>query len=196
MPDNMRAWLKQYDEAIATLSNSTDFADGNAKNSPAMRTEKPSVEPLIKTHWSQDAPYWDQAPLYKGASPGLYGQQCLTGCVATAMAQVMNYFEWPKTVPDGIPAYDINEQLTDSTSHVWHVDALPPVTFDWDNMLDDYQVQNPQTGQSEEVGTDAERRAVATLMRYCGQAAKMGYGPDGSASFQVTLTEKVTTFFS
>lgn len=51
-------------------------------------------------------------------------------------------------------------------------------------------------GHRAAVGTDAERRAVATLMRYCGQAAKMGYGPDGSASFQVTLTEKVTTFFS
>ena len=182
MPDNMRAWLKQYDEAFATLGNSTDFIDGNAKNSPSTRTEKPSVEPLIKTHWSQDAPYWDQAPKYKGIRQGLYGQRCLTGCVATAMAQVMNYYEWPKTVPDGIPAYDINEQLTDSTYHVWHVDALPPVVFDWDNMLDDYQVQNPQTGQSEEVGTDVERRAVATLMRYCGQAAKMGYGPDGSSS--------------
>lgn len=195
MPDNMRAWLKQYDEAIATLGNSTDFADGNAKNSPSARTDKSPVEPLIKTHWSQGAPYWDQAPLYKGVRSGLYGQRCVTGCVATAMAQVMNYFEWPKTVSDGIPAYDINEQLTDSTYHVWHVDALPPVVFDWDNMLDDYQVQNPQTGQSEEVGTDAERRAVATLMRYCGQAAKMGYGPDGSSAFVEVEYEALVDFF-
>ena len=182
MPDNMRAWLKQYDEAIATLGNSTDFADGNAKNSPATRMEKPPVEPLIKTHWNQKAPYWDQAPLYKGVRPGLYEQRCVTGCVATAMAQVMNYYEWPKTVPEGVPAYDINEQLSDGSDHMWHVDALPPVTFDWDNMLDDYQVQNPQTGQSEDVGNDAERRAVATLMRYCGQAVKMKYAPDGSSS--------------
>lgn len=196
MPDNMRAWLKQYDEAIATLGNSTDFADGNAKNSPSARMDKSPVEPLIKTHWSQRAPYWDQAPLYKGTRQDLYGQRCLTGCVATAMAQVMNYFEWPKTVPDGIPAYDIIEEyVTDSTFHVWHVDALPPVVFDWDNMIYDYQVQNPQTGQSEEMGSDAERRAVATLMRYCGQGVKMGYGPDFSGSWLKVGCEALVDFF-
>ena len=195
MPENMRVWLKQYDEAIATLGNCTDFADGNAKNSPSTRTEKLPVEPLIKTHWSQGAPYRDQAPMYKGVRPGLYGQQCVPGCVATAMAQVMNYYEWPKTVPDGIPAYDINEQMTDSTYHVWHVDALPPVAFDWDNMLDDYQVLNPQTGQSEDIGTDVERRAVATLMRYCGQAVKMKYRPDGSAAAVYNEREALVNHF-
>ena len=51
-----------------------------------------------------------------------------------------------------------------------HVDALPPVTFDWDNMLDDYSGSY----------TTEQGNAVATLMRYIGQAERMSYGPDGS----------------
>lgn len=186
MPENMRAWLKSYDDAVATLGDRTDFVDGNALNDAGMsltntRSDKAPVEPFIKSHWDQLAPYWDLAPLYDGADPNKQGEQCLAGCMATAMAQVMNYYQWPQTVPDGIPAYEYETEYK-STKKVWQIDALPPVTFDWDNMLDDYVVMDPETGKSEEVGTEGQKRAVATLMRYCGQAVKMEYDPDESGS--------------
>ena len=61
MPENMRSWLKQYDEAIATLGNRTDFCDGeqtitssygqkNTTAQPSRRAERMAVEPLINTH--------------------------------------------------------------------------------------------------------------------------------------------------
>lgn len=57
MPDNMREWLKSYDEAIATLGDRTDFVDGNSTDETGTRQDRTPVEPLIKTHWDQDAPY-------------------------------------------------------------------------------------------------------------------------------------------
>ena len=81
MPDNMRSWLRQYDQALATLGSRTDFKDGNALNDAgllmtASNQDRKPVEPLIKTHWYQDAPYWDQAPLYEGDDPALKVKRC------------------------------------------------------------------------------------------------------------------------
>ena len=177
MPENMRAWLKQYDDAVATLGDCTDFVDGTARGDAGMKkmqSERKPVEPLIKTHWAQKYPYWSQTPFYAGPRADLWMYRCMTGCVATAMAQILNYYQWPKTIPDGLPDYnpgDVNPLFD------YQIDALPPVAFDWDNMLNDYKVWNPETGVYDGVGTEQQRLAVATLMRYCGQAAKTQYGP-------------------
>ena len=184
MPENMRAWLKQYDDAIASLGDRTDFVDGTAQGDAGIRriqSERMPVEPFIKTHWDQYAPYWDENPLYAGPRADLRGQRCLTGCAATAMAQILNYYQWPKTMPDGLPDYNVNVGAQDP-EYDYQIEALPPVAFDWDNMLNDYRAWNPETGEYDDVGTEQQRHAVATLMRYCGQAVKMGYGPDGLGS--------------
>ena len=106
MPANMRAFLKSYDAAIATLGDRKDFVDGNCKTVSKTRAAKAAIAPLVKTHWDQDEPYWNKTPIYDGAEPDMQGEQCLTGCVATAMAQVMNYYQWPKAATKPIPAYD------------------------------------------------------------------------------------------
>lgn len=183
MPENMRAWLKQYDEAMATLGTRTDFVDGNlvdhngkARRLSPHRAERKVVEPLIKTHWNQQAPYYDQTPLYEGDDPAQKGKRSVAGCMATAMAQILNFYQWPKTLEEGLPAYDY-ETTYNGVKKMVHVDALPPVTFDWDNMLNDYQVKDPVTDETKEVGTEAERAAVAALIRYCGQSLNMEYSP-------------------
>lgn len=185
MPENMRAWLKSYDDAVATLGDQTDFIDGHPLDARQRQVgslqNRTPVEPLIKSHWSQEAPYWNQVPLYEGANPNWQGQNCYTGCGATALAQVLNFYKWPKTLPDGIPAYDYLTKYND-LKKVRHIDALPPATFDWDNMLDDYEVFNPEIWQYEILGTEAQQDAVATLMRYCGQALQMEYSPAGSSA--------------
>ena len=180
LPENIRSWFKQYDEAIATLGDRTDLKDGNLlkDGNPSLtgtRTDKKPIEPLIKTHWNQFAPYYDQTPLYAGFDSTIHGKQSLTGCPATAMTQVLNFYRWPQSLPDGLPGYNSLDYADESKK--WYVDSLPPVTFDYDNMLDDYHVLNPETGKKELVGTDAQQEAVATLMRYCGQAIGMAYSP-------------------
>ena len=201
LPDNIREWLKSYDEAVASLGNRTDIIDGNLLSDPSQSDtplQREPVEPLIKTHWDQFAPYWNQTPIYKGSRSDLKGKRTLTGCAATAMAQIVNYYQWPKTIPDGLPEYNASTYFQYSfAEYDYTIDALPPVVFDWDNMLDDYLVWNPETQQTEQVGTDQQRRAVATLMRYCGQSQKMLYGTYelGSGAFPSQYQNAFNTAF-
>ena len=190
MPENMRVWLKLYDEAIATLGNRQDFKDGDitdpASHSGTLRQtrtiERAPIEPLIKTNWYQIVPYYNECPLYDGADSSLKGKRCMTGCTATATAQVMNYYQWPKAITDSLPGYDIETTYKDEKK-VWHIDALPPVAFAWEDMLDCYLEPRDGSWQPKEIlGTDAQQQAVATLMRYCGQAMKTAYSPAGTAT--------------
>ncbi len=203
MPENMRKWLKQYDDAIVTLGHRTDFKDGEMRETwrkseekSDRRANRPAVEPLIKTHWNQDAPYWDQVPTYQGPEPDLRNKQCYVGCAATAMAQVMNYWQWPKTVPDGLPDYDYIIQYNGS-NYTWHVGALPPTTFEWELMINDYNVWHADRTFTP-LGTDEQRRAVATLMRYCGQSIEMEYGPaekGGSGAYYDYVAKALANYF-
>lgn len=194
LPANMKEWLKSYDQAMATLGNRQDFKDGiSLRNHVKTRAPKAAIEPLIKTTWHQHAPYWNKTPLYEGAGEELQGKQCITGCVATAMAQVMNYYQWPKTCPE-IPAYDARSYVGGEEKY-WHVDGLPSTTFDWDHMLDNYWVYNPETNQDELVGTEAEQDAVATLMRHCGQAVYTNYSPNDSGTSPCFITEALVKYF-
>ena len=190
MPENMRAWLKGYDEAIATLGSSSDFADGNlltadGKQTSSTRLARTAIEPMITTQWYQDAPYWNKIPLYDGDDPKKHGKNCLTGCVATAMAQIMKFHEWPKAETKAIPAYD-QETYYDGKSKIWHIDELPPITFDWANIIDKYTIRDNVTGKQTVVGTEAQQDAVATLMRYCSQACEMVLGTVSSGTYNST----------
>ena len=116
------------------------------------------VAPLLVSTWSQGAPYYNMCPEYRG-------QLCLTGCVATAMAQVMYYWKFPAVLSD-LPGYT-------SASLGITLPDLPPVEADWDNMLEGYSLNY----------TPTQGDAVALLMRYCGQSVKMDYTPYASGSF-------------
>lgn len=164
MPENMKAWLKGYEEEIKALP-------ANAQNAPSNVPLHPAVEPLITTKWNQPAPYNLQCPVHDG-------KYCITGCVATAMAQVMNYHKWPQDITTAIPAYDYGEsewdEETQTNIYKYHEDELPPTTFEWDLMKDNYDKNE----------TGPEAQAVAKLMRYCGQAVKMEYSPYESIAYQ------------
>ena len=189
MPANMRAWLKNYDKAIASLGDTKDFVNGISKSREETRAARAVIKPLIKSHWDQAEPYWNKIPLYAGANPEWEGANSYTGCVATAMAQIMNYYQWPKAACKAIPAYDITTAY-ENNEKVWHIDALPAVTFDWDNMLNDYFVYS-----SDFKATTAQLDAVATLMRYCGQSIYMYYTPESSGSDHQQVVEALVKYF-
>ncbi|MBR4830058.1 MAG: C10 family peptidase [Muribaculaceae bacterium] len=153
VPCNMRWLLDHYKRQMALLREHPEIlASGRSE-----RAGQITVSPLVSCTWSQSSPFYNQCP-----TSGT--QHCLTGCVATAMAQVMYYWKYPAVAP-AMDAYtsDINGVS---------VDALPGGEFDWDNMLDVYSSS----------ATTQQTNAVAMLMRYCGQASRMGYGTSGSGA--------------
>ena len=97
----------------------------------------------------------------------------MTGCVATAMAQIMYYWKWPNECPAlddySLGYYDDNNTFIETG----RVKGLPATTFKWNKMKTTYAWG--ETGEAAD--------AVAELMRYCGQAVNMGYGLDGSGAY-------------
>ena len=151
IPLNVKAWLEFYENSIRSLDDSQIV-------SIPQRTAHASIEPLIKTKWGQGRPYNLQCPI-EGEN------NCVTGCVATALAQVMYYHKWPASNSEQIPSY--------YTSTVGTLEALPTTTFKWDLMKNKYKYD--ATGDSVD--------AVAELMRYCGQINEMNYTNNGSSAF-------------
>ena len=156
IPCNMRALFDMLKEQIEFLQAHEDFkVPAPSLNAPA-RIE--SVAPLLTALWDQEAPYWNQCKIN--------GYQCLTGCPATSAAMVFHYWKYPDFETPEVPAYRCELSTGYYSSSYVNVDALPPVTFDWENMRDNY-VNGYNSTQA---------NAVATLMRYIGQAEHMAYG--------------------
>ena len=127
------------------------------------------VQPLIKTTWGQEAPYDWQCPVYNG-------EYCVVGCVATAMAQVMKYWQYPESCSGVSSYYCYSIRRT--------VPALGAATFDYSLMLDSYCHWDwDNSTLVQDTYTDAQAQEVAKLGRYCGQAVEMDYSPEGSGAY-------------
>ena len=172
MPDNLKWWLDGYARQIEALGTSAKPAK-KARTRGADSWE--AVAPMIKTKWDQYGPYNYMCPdenmLDKGDDGYNAENLCLTGCVATAMAQVMYYWKWPNGCP-AIESYPLGYYEGWNFIETNRVKGLPATTFKWDKMKTTYAYG--------ETGDAAD--AVAELMRYCGQAVGMGYGTDGSSA--------------
>ena len=167
IPCNMKALLGMLKEQIEYLqANERLQAYAPSLKSPA---RIPSVEPLLTAMWDQEAPYWNMCKINNN--------QCLTGCPATSAAMVFHYWKYPDFETPEVPAYRCNLSTGYWSSSYVNVAALPPVTFDWDNMLDVYTSGYNTT----------QANAVATLMRYVGQAEHMEYGTTAAGGSGVSV---------
>lgn len=124
------------------------------------------VQPLLETVWHQGAPYNNFCPMGDGG-------RCVVGCTATAMAQIMNYHEWP---PEGLGNYSYywpgdSSCGGSSPGETLFADFSDP--YDWDNMMNSYGGGN----------TQEERDAVAELCYEVGVAFDMYYGHCGSGTW-------------
>ena len=155
MPENLKWWLQGYNDQIQDVKNKNYPYDSNARdewqslitgNGTKSITEV-VVGPLLSTAWKQQEPFNDLCP-----------ENTVTGCVATAMAQVMKKWDYPKT---GIGSH----------SYYWNGDTyfadFGNTEYAWEDMLDDYSDPYSYTPE--------EANAVATLMYHCGVAVEMKY---------------------
>lgn len=171
IPDALRDMMNMYKEQLDWLISNPDVQveKPTAYKSPKVRAGA-TYGPLLTALWDQDAPYWNQCKFaYNGTT-----YQCVTGCPATSASMVLYYWKYPVFPIDPVAQYtstlDIPGSYWGTTSVNYTYPSLPSVSFDWDNMLDSY------TGGY----TTAQGNAVATLMRYVGQAEHMMYGTDAS----------------
>lgn len=178
-PKNVARWLKGYNNQIKFAEENnieaTEEVKAKWKNlrkaPPVTAQGTVVVAPLIKTTWDQDDPYWNSCPKISGTNT-------LTGCVATAMAQVMNYWQWPET---GEGSASVTVSGTKYTAN------FSSTTYDWANMIDHYTTYTSGTSTVyiSSTPTTAQKNAVATLMYHCGVAASMTYGTSASGAYTI-----------
>lgn len=181
LPEGFISFMKAYQnlynkvnlgdaEALKNLAEIKAWR--NKKNASAASTS--AVAPLLgNIEWDQTSPYNNMCPRYDSV------HVAATGCVATAMAQVMAYYKYPKQLKADIPGY-VNR---------WNgiPMEIPTITreegvYDWDNMLPKYNKEANATQQ--------QKDAVAKLMYHCGAAVQMNYGPESAASVSASKLAK------
>lgn len=185
MPDNMRAWLQGYIEEMKYyIAKGYQPQTGAAHRAAGV---KKAISPLIQTLWDQGEPYNQKCPDFF-----TYGKS-VTGCVATAMAQVIYYTSYIKG--GGNPSSTLAPIAAYSCDRNWgglgkvSVSAVPAGTkLDWGKMLLDY------SGSS----TADEENAVATLMQVCGASVHMDYANSdngGSGASTSAVANAMITYF-
>ena len=183
IPANMRGWLENYDKQIQALDELGVLGTGFSTPRPTRN----SISPLVTSHWDQGAPYWDHCPEFMDITEegDTVGELAYTGCVATSMAQIMNYYKFPLSISQPIPSYLVTFYMNEEYG-VFETDMLEPMYFDWDNMKDRY------TGAE----TQAEKDAVAWLMLYAGCAAHMQYGLNASSTSDPYIPTALNDYFN
>lgn len=130
---------------------------------------KPSVQPLLKTTWGQNAPYNQHCPQRTNADGEL--ENCPVGCVALALGQIMKYYNYPET-GKGSKSYQpfgLSETISADFENT---------QYQWSSMRDSYV----RFGSYKSY-TDEEADAVATLLFHTGVSVGTIYQLSGSSAF-------------
>ena len=168
LPPNMREWLDDYAQQIQRLQSQPEQQGQSVHRVPT----HPAVAALMSSKWDQGSPYNDACPQYFSLG------RSVTGCVATAYAQIL-YYQREKMVAEtqaAMPSYNTyTEHPTYGTLFVQGIPKGSPI--DWENMRDTY-------GSG---ATAVQKKAVADLMHYCGVGVKMDYtnSASGAQSYEV-----------
>ncbi len=169
VPQNVAKWLEGYKSEIRFAVENNMWASqeitkdwqslksGNSVNVSALKSVS-AVSPLLQTKW-------DQSPYYNSFCPG----GSVTGCVATAMAQIMKFWNYPAT-GSGFHSYNHSAYGTLSVN-------FGSTTYQWDAMTNSVNSTN---------------NAVATLMYQVGVSVDMDYSPESSGAYVITAQSPVT----
>jgi len=162
MPENMKWWLSQYEQQIsAAIKNGGTTAAAKGGMGGVKSIARADKAPLCSTTWDQRAPYNTAIPqLFNNVTDYKDENAPATGCVATAMAQIMKKYGYPEK---GIGSHNY--------TNYWN---SIPISADFEHTTYQWDKMTPTYGNNTYSGTEAEN-AVATLMYHCGVAANMTY---------------------
>ena len=179
MPVQLKDFLDGYKHMVADLLS----GDSHAKSVVMERNNQlltapgssPVHTPLLGTI------VWDQGSPFNNLTPMKNGAHSVTGCVATALAQIMAYYKYPSALMEDIPAY------TTSTNGYEMPSISKGQIYDWDNILDTYLNSSEYN--------DTQALEVAKLMLHVGCALKTNYGNSGSGANSSTAGEVLAKYF-
>lgn len=167
LPPAFLGWAEEISREIAAIRK----GEGRVAERSAVYNEYRSIQPLCATKWNQAEPYNLMCPVESS------GERCVTGCVATSMAQVMKYHEWPEK-GEGIGEITWNGKSVKL--------LLSKQNYDWRNMLNVY---------TEGDYSDEQAQAVASIMKSCGYSVNMSYSSTGSGAVAASIAYALGAHF-
>lgn len=171
LPPQLAAMLGQYAGEIQSLAEGAPVDESWGRKA-VLCTTSDSDELILKTvDWGQDYPYNLQCPKVDGVN-------CVTGCVATAMAIVMKYHNWPEQGYGSNIIWNMEKRIRESFNY-------DDIFFDWSNMADSY----------DESSSDISREEVAKLMNVAGYSVNMSYGVSESGAEAAIVGHALRTHF-
>ena len=180
IPENMQFWLQMYademgrlgEEAIRRETIKRKVIGNEAMRREATSEEYPTISPILgQTIWGQGKPFNNKCPQ-------INGERTVTGCVATALSQIMYVHKYP-TKGTGSHSYTTESKKLDVSANFGNT------TYDWANMIPNYSGSY----------TTTQANAVATLMHHVGVAADMDYTVDGSGAVSSIALAAITKYF-
>ena len=193
IPENMQFWLKMYADEMRSATEAKGKVNRrevikHPKNQQIFRGPRwrkvkgerreaeeeayPTIAPLLgETIWGQGEPF-------NNMCPQIGNERAVTGCVATALSQIMYIHKYPTKGIDSHSYKTETEGLTVSAN-------FGNTTYDWANMIPNYK----------DSYTTTQANAVATLMHHVGVAADMDYTVDGSGAVSSIALAAITEYF-
>ncbi|MCR5050733.1 MAG: C10 family peptidase [Paludibacteraceae bacterium] len=185
LPANLRNWLNYYAERVAVAQP----AKSGAKKALKPSSTTPIAPLLGEIEWNQDMPYNALCPVDQ-----LDNTRSASGCIATAAAQIMRYWKWPKQ-GSGSHSYTWHNCIDyddNGDCHQYYDTILSAdfgaTTYDWDNM--------PANGDFGYNSTQV--KAIAQLLYHVGVSCEMGYGGNeagGSGASMVDIANAMEEYF-
>lgn len=181
MPENMKAWLAGYQEEISWV------AEQNISASDAIQKEwqewlsgsKSMGTPVVSLKTAQ----WDQGNPYNRKTPTIGDQHALTGCVATAMAIIMEYHKAQPVVSSTKNTYYFYQEDYDAMMADPQYDEITYHPYDWT------LISNTDYNNGNFPDDDEAANAIAELMWHCGLNVQMQYGLGASNAYFVNATK-------
>ena len=190
IPENMQFWLQMYADEMRRLGEEATRREARGERREAIKRKVigdeakkairretsaetyPTVSPILgKTVWGQGKPFNNKCPQ-------INGERTVTGCVATALSQIMYVHKYP-TKGTGSHSYTTESKKLKVSADFGNT------TYDWTNMIPDYNSSY----------TTTQANAVATLMYHVGVAAEMDYTLDGSGAVSSIALAAITEYF-
>jgi len=171
----LQDWLQNYARQISFVkkkkSKVTNPAWDTYLNESTEKSENSmtkGVNPLLITKWDQGTGYNYHCPVHPSGPNG----KCYAGCVATAMAQIMKYYNYPEHGYSSHSYYTYYGNIYanfDTTYYNW-----PAMT----NTLN-----------------SASKEAISTLIYQCGVSVNMDYSPFGSSASMSNIPQALKSYF-
>ena len=192
MPANVKSFLKAYEQTLDNVAEGDVRALQIVDELKARRAESTGTYTvgdilLGNIQWDQTEPYNLLCPVYTDENGNEWNS--VTGCGATAIAQIMRYHKWPKELTVDIPDYT-TEYFAPKQEWEGVKVGQEGHPYDWDNMLEEYfdEYWSP-------LYNDEQALAVAQLMSDVGRAMKMEYGRE-STTYNTAPFTALTDYFN